>query len=305
MFEPYPGRKGSRLGRLAILWRKWMIHRRIKDGGYTSHIVKYEGLKYHYYCSNNVNPPLVLMHGFLDSSHTFRRLFRELSESYNVYAIDAPGFGFAKMPPIRELWNMRSVARNTARFVHNCLGLEQPRVLTHSMGGVLAGLMQEYMLGTYKMNMFSEMHMIAPGLFKFGDDKRTALRRLMFPQSLDEIQELLEALFHTALPELRRIFLEGLLYDWSRTGYYYLAENTIEEEDKIFFTAPRLKALKIPLILYGGKEDRVVPLSMLKRIKAAKPRTKLIVLDEAGHSLHIEKADDFLGHFAVEAARRG
>ena len=44
------------------------------------------------------NPAIVLLHGFPASSHMYREVLRELSDSYYLIAPDYPGFGESSFP---------------------------------------------------------------------------------------------------------------------------------------------------------------------------------------------------------------
>ena len=41
----------------------------------------------------NKKPPILLIHGFLSSTHSFRKIIPLLREHYSVFSLDLPGFG--------------------------------------------------------------------------------------------------------------------------------------------------------------------------------------------------------------------
>jgi alpha-beta hydrolase superfamily lysophospholipase len=47
-------------------------------------------------------PTLLLLHGFPTSSHMYRNLMRELSDSYHLLALDYPGFGYSDQPSMED-----------------------------------------------------------------------------------------------------------------------------------------------------------------------------------------------------------
>ena len=300
MKEIYSGRKGSPLGHLAIRMRKYRIHRRIISGGMKSKKVKYEGLNFHYYYSRNGKPPLVLLHGFLDSAQSFRRIFQKLNKHFDLYAVDVPGFGYSRMPAIRELWDIDAVARSLGRFIYFGLGLSKVALVSHSMGGLLATHIQDYFSAVYKEKLFTDLHLVAPGLLKLKEDERNDRRRVLYPQDTQSIRGMLKELYYAEIPEFAEIFMKGMLWEWSQEGYYYLAENIIENEDLHFFTAARLEALQTPITLYWGDEDRITPIEMAHSITKNVSNVKLINFQGAGHALHIEKSEEFLDAFLNE-----
>jgi pimeloyl-ACP methyl ester carboxylesterase len=48
------------------------------------------------------NPKLVLLHGFLASSHQYRNLISVLADHFHVVAPDYPGFGNSDLPSPNE-----------------------------------------------------------------------------------------------------------------------------------------------------------------------------------------------------------
>jgi pimeloyl-ACP methyl ester carboxylesterase len=51
---------------------------------------------------NKEAPTLLLLHGYPTSSHMFRNLINDLSDSYHLLAPDYPGFGNSEQPPMDE-----------------------------------------------------------------------------------------------------------------------------------------------------------------------------------------------------------
>ncbi len=47
-------------------------------------------------------PVILLLHGYPTSSHMFRNLMRDLSDSYHLIAPDYPGYGRSEQPPLTE-----------------------------------------------------------------------------------------------------------------------------------------------------------------------------------------------------------
>lgn len=284
--------------RLALEYRTWQIHRRITQAGLTGRKVDFEGIKIYLYTRETGRPPLFFLHGFLDSCRTFRRLFLPLQKHFDLYAFDIPGFGKSKMPPIRELWRLDSMARISGRFIMHLLRDRRARLgesgkaqmLTHSMGGLVA-LHAFFDLEEYGIqDLFSRVHLVAPGMLRFHPDERDAHRRRFYPRSVEEIRALMAELFHEARTDIPEFLLRGILSMWSHAGYEYLALNTIEEEDHIFFEPGRRLKMKPKPFLYWGAEDRIVSL----KYGAVVEKTlgcKLASIAAAGHCPQVEQSD--------------
>lgn len=294
-------RRGSRLGQAMLALRRWNIQRGIQEAGLARRRMTFEGVKFHYYEYRSGKPPLVLLHGFLDSANTWRKLFPYLTPHFDLYAIDLPGSGATRLPQIRELWNLTNMSRATARFLADGLELRRAAVLTHSMGGIFAVHIHQYLKRLKREPVFEDLHLIAPGLLKLKPEQRDDTRRKLYPRSTAEIRELLKNIYYKEIPEIPELVLGGFLRNWSGIEHHYLAENTIEQEDRIFFTPPQLRALKLKPTFYWGKQDGVTPLKWGKEIKKAMPGSKLLVFDQAGHGLHLEKPGEFFEAFRKQA----
>lgn len=81
------------------------------------------------------NPPLVLVHGLRDHSHSFDDLARGLSRDYRVYAVDLRGHGDSETTPYYAFGHFVGDLRNLIR----ALRLERPIVVGHSFGGEVVG----------------------------------------------------------------------------------------------------------------------------------------------------------------------
>jgi len=80
--------------------------------------------------------PVVLVHGFGLSGAHYRRMIKELSQSYKVYAIDLLGFGGSAKPPKEysiELW-----AEQLADFCKEFCAGAPPILVGNSIGSLIA-----------------------------------------------------------------------------------------------------------------------------------------------------------------------
>jgi len=65
--------------------------------------VQVDGLDIFYRESGNRNrPTILLLHGFPTSSHMYRNLMVDLSDSYHLLAPDYPGYGNSDQPPMKD-----------------------------------------------------------------------------------------------------------------------------------------------------------------------------------------------------------
>jgi pimeloyl-ACP methyl ester carboxylesterase len=79
-------------------------------------------------------PTILLLHGFLSSSHMFRNLIKELADEYNIIAPDYPGFGNSDQPPIDEFeYTFDNLANVINNFVEG-IKLDKYSIYVHNYG---------------------------------------------------------------------------------------------------------------------------------------------------------------------------
>ena len=76
-------------------------------------------------------PPLIIVHGLRDHSHSFDELARALSDRFHVFALDLRGHGDSETTPYYTFGHFLLDLRNLVR----ALRLQRPVLIGHSMGG--------------------------------------------------------------------------------------------------------------------------------------------------------------------------
>jgi len=80
-------------------------------------------------------PPLVIVHGLRDHSHSFDDLARGLLDKFHVYALDLRGHGDSETTPY---YSFGHFALDLYNFIR-ALRLQKPVLIGHSMGGEVVG----------------------------------------------------------------------------------------------------------------------------------------------------------------------
>ncbi len=290
------------LGKLLFFYRNHKLHKRILQQGFYLKKINFEGIKIYYYTNfNKESDPqkkhLILLHGFLDRSFTFRKILKYIKNDYNVYLIDLPGHGNTKVPFIRELWQISTLTRGLYRFIFEYLQIQKPIFLTHSMGGFLIFHILKYAKKRkeYPSKFNCILFAIAPGMLKFRNDLLQKNRKLFFPETIEDINQLLKNLFPVHLPEIPIFIKYYLLQEWNHLGMKYLTLNTFENETEVFFTENALQKNPHPEKTYfiWGNLDNIVPIEYGKKLTKIVKNSKLIVIKDTGHTPHYEKPEEF------------
>lgn len=93
-------------------------------------------------------------------------------------------------------------------------------------------------------------------------------------------------------PELPgKIARKALIRSWNELPNQFLTVNTLEREDEIFL-GKRLREIKIPALIVSGKEDPITDVTMTKKLHSYLKKSKLVLLPEAKHAIHMEKPEE-------------
>lgn len=279
------------IGRLALAYRDFRHWWRFRKACFFNYVVNFEGQRFSYYCekpnryTSDKRPTVILLHGFLDRGFAFRHFLEPLKDRYKLIVIDLPGHGGSKLPPIRQLFTSQVMVRSLYRFIRS-LCKEPVHLFTHSLGGLIGIQMQLYAQSIGNTTPFLSLCAIAPGALLLPVEKINELRSRFFPQTTNEVRQLLIELQHGTEPEkMPNFLLDGLLYRWSRIGFRYLSQNAIERPTEVWLTPKQLKECTLPITLVWGSKDNIVPIDQAKKLNTALKGSKLVIIENAGHAL--------------------
>jgi pimeloyl-ACP methyl ester carboxylesterase len=110
--------------------------------GVEEHRITVNGIEWRYLCAGS-GPPLLLVHGLMGYSWSWRFNLRELAQNFTVYAPDLPGCGFSQHAD--DLRGSLESDADGLISLMDALGVDQFHLLGSSRGGgvaiVLAGLL--------------------------------------------------------------------------------------------------------------------------------------------------------------------
>ncbi|HAQ06898.1 MAG TPA: alpha/beta hydrolase [Bacillus bacterium] len=248
-------------------------------------------LYYEHYVHPTSKETLVLLHGFLSSTFSFRHLIPLLKEDFNVISVDLPPFGKSgKLPGFK--YSYHNLATTVVELMQS-LGITEFNVVGHSMGGQIA----MNILLHYPENAKKGILLCSSGYLK------KARLPLLLSSYIPYFH--LYVKFHLAKSGVKQN-LQNVVYDHSMINdemlYGYLSPFL---EDDIFkaltmmirhregdLSSEELKKIEAPCLMIWGEHDRVVPLSVGKKLKKDLKNSELIVLKETGHLVPEEKPGD-------------
>jgi pimeloyl-ACP methyl ester carboxylesterase len=254
-----------------------------------------DGLSVHY-VEEGHGPATALIHGLGGFAESWRHNIPELARHSRVIALDLPGFGRSGKP--RRAYTAGFLARALDGFLR-ALGVEQVRLVGHSLGGVVASRYALEYPG--RVERLALLGAAVPGF----DLRPSWVYRTLSLPGIGEVlasfltrglcAKGLERCFAQPDPEEIRFFVEhefaARTSPAGRAAYLSLLR-TVKDDFTTGAEAYRaaLGRLGRNVLVVHGREDRVVPLAHARRVAeglgVAEPRW----LDRCGHFPQIEHA---------------
>jgi pimeloyl-ACP methyl ester carboxylesterase len=145
---PFAGKvsfPGSTIGSLRVIWRALCVLAPALTASMTlagaaaaqtpqSRFAEVNGVRLHYLMAGQ-GDPVVLLHGYTQTSHMWRPLIKELAKNHTVIAPDLRGMGRSARP--QEGYTKAVMAQDIHALV-NSLGLNRIRIVGHDIGLMVA-----------------------------------------------------------------------------------------------------------------------------------------------------------------------
>lgn len=231
--------------------------------------------------------PLVLLHGGLVDSRTWRREIDTLSDQFQVVAWDAPGCGGSSDPPADA--SLDHYADSAAGLI-DALGLGEAHILGHSFGGGLAlaihGRHQRLVRSMILVSAYAGWAGSLPAQ-EVEQRRQFAVRNARRPP-YEWVDAFLATLFDETTPrrlveETRSIMLE------SRPEGILPMLNAFAEAD----LRNVLDKITVPCLLLYGENDQRASRAVAAALASSIPTSRLVFVPGVGHDLHLEAPDLF------------
>ncbi len=229
---------------------------------------------------------VVCFHGYSRDAATFLPMAAHLEGRYTLVSVDLPHHGGTEWPdalPLRRAGLIEIMAALQARY-----GLARMALAGFSLGGRVALTVLEEIPDKISGMVLAASDALQPNpVYRFA--MRTAAGRKLFADLLRRPERYLRLMQRLA----RQRVLPGLHYEWAAN--YIQAPWTRTLLGKVWpslrYLVPSvrrvqsvLRRYKVPLQLFMGRHDTVVPLRYAERFCAGAPGVRLTVL-EKGHRL--------------------
>lgn len=242
---------------------------------------------------------LVLVHGLMTSSYSWRYVLAPLSERYRVFAPDLLGSGSSDKP-LDHRYSVANQARFLAAYVRAVAKDEPVHLVGNSLGGLycLRALLDDASLA----RRFTMMHspgyplartMLSSVLFRtplLGSGARSLVAAVThrYPKwfvAKNVHYARTDMMSHEEAREYGRIF-DTL--DHARVFAKILDESLGAKEHAGVIARLRRHPLTLPVLLLWARRDVMVPPAFGPRYHADIPGSKLVWFDDASHFMHVD-----------------
>ena len=272
-----------------------------------------DGQRLHYVDTKGPGPAIVMIHGLGGTLRNYTyALVDKLSGEFRVIAVDRPGSGYSVRPddaPAR----LGAQADTLAKFMR-ALGLKQPLLVGHSLGGALS-----LAIALDHPDCAGALALIAPlthaqdavpepfqGLVVNSPMLRKIIAwTLATPMSIRRAPELLKIVFGPDAVPVDYPTRGGGLLGLRPKSFYNTSSDLVAVNEDLPGMMTRYGGLTIPLGMLYAKGDRILDYRRQgEAMKQKCPALDLVLMDEHGHMLPVTAPDATADLIRRVAARR-
>ena len=260
------------------------------------------GIKLYYEVSGNKEPVVMTLHGGpgIGDGGDNKKMFAPMEDDFSFIYFDQRGNGRSDDAPVHT-YNHDQIIEDTEALRRH-LGITRMALSGGSYGGMLA---MEYAL-KYPANV---SHMILRGTAASNALQRYAFENALAAELPGVDREMLENLFYgrmtsdddlkdhfakiyplyakTYTPEKARLLFE-------RKQFRYLTHNAFfQTAFPAYDIRSRLREIQPPTLILAGRHDWITPLKFAQELEQGIPNSRLIIFEEAGHSINTDMPEKF------------
>ena len=269
-------------------------------------IIELDGRKTHF-VRRGQGSPVVLIHGFNLDWHTWMRNLDQLAADREVFAPDLWGQGLSTRLPLDYGYELFV---EQIRLFMDVMGIESASLVGHSMGGGTS-----IVFALHNRQRVDKLVLV---------DSTGIPTRLPFRSTIFKLPGVAEFLLSLRTDRIRRTNLEDIWIhkgnqlsdeDFEKFVHYQKIEGTTEALLSIlrkdFFNTLEeeirgLGMLNVPTLIIWGRQDLSLPVGNAEVMHRLMPKSRLEVLEQAGHLANYDQADTFnqlvIDFLNVEAA---
>ncbi|WP_345244350.1 alpha/beta hydrolase [Pontibacillus salipaludis] len=234
--------------------------------------------------SSGKKPALVFVHGFLSSKFCYRFMIPELLEHFDVFSFDYPPFGNSD-----KNWSYKFSYSNFAHIIIELMDqhhIQKASIAGHSMGGQVA-LTCSHLFP----ERIDKLILMAPSTYmkKLGFWLQHASRLPVFPFLLKR-HLYKKGVYHSLLDcvhdphMINKEMIQGYMKPFFKEEIFRCLSKMIRDREGDL-TSQYLREIEASCLVFWGKEDKVLPVSLGYRLVKDLPSAELEVFEQSGHLL--------------------
>jgi len=223
--------------------------------------------------------PVILLHGYTDSHHSFDRNLPLLPERFHVFAIDQRGHGDSSKPDC--CYTQADFAADVPAFM-DAVGLDRASIVGHSMGSFIAqSVALEFPERLARLVLMGTAPTIAGNPVAL--DLKAAVDTLTDPVDAEFARAFQASTFFRPIPES---FLDQAVEDSLQVpaSIWQQALDGLIAEDH----SDQLGEIRARTLILFGDQDVFVSAAEQAVLDAQIPRSRVITYEQTGHGLHVE-----------------
>src|SRR5271165_5441718 len=263
--------------------------------------VTIDGVAWRYWHAGS-GPSLLLIHGFLGYSFSWRFNVEPLSRHFSVYAMDLPGCGFSQRTQDPEC-TLANDAERVVRFMDH-LGIEQADVVGSSRGGGLAIVLGDLLAKRNMLRRIRRLILVSPiNPWSSNGQLITRVFATTFGgefvlRVLPKLDIVLTRYFKRLYGDPKRISpgsIEGYGAGLdSPESFEHLLRIVRSWHDDLALIEQSLPAVSdLPTLLLWGSRDKAVFPSSIHRLQSHLKNSALILMRGVGHLPYEEVPEEF------------
>lgn len=220
--------------------------------------------------------PVILLHGWGAEGNTFRQVIEKLSDSYQVYVLDLPGFGLSEIPP--DAWDATDYAEMLYEFCDK-LNIGKAHLLGHSYGGRIS-----IVIAAEQPDMVDKLILV---------DSAGIIPKRTLKYYIKICVAKTGRLMRNCCSFGNR-FADSIINRVASTDYQNagpMRQTLVKSVNQNL--RPLLQKIQAPTLLIWGENDTDTPISFGKIMEDEIPEAQLIILKDAGHYSFLDQRDLF------------
>lgn len=226
-------------------------------------------------------PPLLMLHGFGASLHTWDVWAQALSATHRVIRVDLPGHGLSEPDPANDYTDTRSLAM--LRALLDQLGVARASIVGHSIGGRIAWTFAaRHPERTDRLVLVAPDGFASPG-FEYGRATEVpavlGLMRYVLPKAVLRMN--LEPAYadpNSLTDDITTRYHDLMLAPGARDAMFKRLQQTVLTDPR-----PMLTTITAPTLLVWGEADAMIPVANAQDYLSAVKGSRLVTFPAVGH----------------------